>query len=106
MGKYVFLEKWERNRSLILEFRDSMEEQLDTTCGWEKKAFPDSDITCAQYLAALKELLRLEYSDIRKKRLIEDIKEEEYPQHIQNLDAQYEKIKKQKEFLICKVKNC
>jgi hypothetical protein len=102
-----FIEKFERNFSLIQDFKIFYSNFLDKTGTWEKVAFPDSKITNRQYYITLCQVSDAEYT-LQQRQAIKTvfIHENVLPEYSQNLDSQFQNMKllyediKQKVYLL------
>lgn len=89
-----FIEKFERNFSLIQDFKIVYRNFLDKTGTWESVAFPDSRITNRQYYITLCQVSEVEYSPEQRQAIkTVFIHENVLPEYIQNLDSQYQNMK-------------
>lgn len=87
------LTRFEKNKKKEQQLHDEFEALVNSYRAWTQKAFPDSDVTYAEYLALLKEKSSIEYSDAELETLKSKLKRQ------QVLDYN-EKIRNQEEAVI------
>lgn len=93
-SKTLFLERWERNRKFVSDFKILFENYLNKTNTWSQRAFIDSPATNEQYLITLKQVSELEYSDAQYEGLKKmEIHENALADYVKNLDVQYDNLK-------------
>jgi hypothetical protein len=99
-----FFKKWERNQSFIEEFKNLWENYLDKIGTWDNKAFFDSNGTNRQFFISLKQVSELEYSEAQHQGLMKmEIHENAFKDYINNLDVQYNSLKKMYDSIVEKI---
>lgn len=92
--KTIFLNRWERNRKFVTDFKILWENHLNQTNAWQQRAFYDAPATNEQAFLSLKQVSELEYSDEQYNALKKiEIHENALQDYIRNLDTQYENLK-------------
>lgn len=88
------IEKYERNKNLVINFAKCYKKYLDQTNTWDGIAFDDSKITNRQYMTELIRIASQEYS-IKQHDAIKTvgIQESFLPEYIQGIDNQYNNLK-------------
>jgi len=80
--KSYYLKRFLRNKEQSLRHINEVEALIGQNDGWNKKAFPDKEITFSEYLNALKSKYANEYSDssyqILKKNKLTNAQKQEY----------------------------
>lgn len=88
------IDKYERNKNLVINFAKCFKTFLDKTDTWDGIAFGDSKITNREYMTELIRIASQEYSQTQHDAIKNVVIQESFlPGYIDGIDTQYNNLK-------------
>jgi lipopolysaccharide export LptBFGC system permease protein LptF len=92
IGRKHILTKFEKNKKKEQQLHNEFEALVNSYCAWSQNAFPDSDVTYAEYLDLLKEKSSIEYSDAELETLKSKLKRQQIIDYNEKIRNQEEAV--------------
>lgn len=102
--KHILI-KFKRNKKKEQQLHNEFEALVNSYRAWSHKAFPDSDVTYAEYLGLLKEKSSIEYADTELEKLKSRLKKHQLIDYSEKIRNQEEAVIALQRDIACQKRN-